>query len=234
MNEDTLISVHCYQGDADLVARALPVHRAHGYRVVICSPEDSIVEFPGVDSIVAGKRAYIGALSWTRQHEHLKALLSYPHKYFLLNDADSFCVSAKIPERIYAEAENTLWSNEVTEPRPHASPYPKIAAQPPYFLTRESIQKMLEASPRVAVHPITPYLDYAMLAWACEAGMQHRAFTELEHASRAAEPYTGNDSWTQLSYRIRYCGTCFCHPIKTAEQLALCVNARKFYESSER
>lgn len=229
MNENTVVSVHCYAGDADLVRRAMPIHCSHDCPVIIMSPEDSPVTIMGHWAKHLGKRAYIGADSWTRQHEHLKYLLTFPHKYFLLNDADSFCVSARIPDRLYAEAENTLWSNEVTEPRPHASPYPKIAAQPPYFLTRDSIHRMLEASARVPAHEITPYIDYAMLAWACEAGLQHRAFTELEHPSHA-EPYSGSDSWTQLSYRIRYTGTCFCHPIKTQEQVDLCVNARKFYE----
>jgi hypothetical protein len=237
MNDDTLISVHCYAGDADLVQRAMPIHTAHGRPVVILSPVDAPVNIAGigVTSISAGKRAYIGADSWTRQHEHLKILLSYPNKYFLLNDADSFCVSAKIPDRLYAEAEDTLWSNEVVEPRPHASPYPKIAAQPPYFLTRESIHRMLLASNRVPVHHITPYLDFAMLAWACEAGLKHRAFTELEHSSsrvfRASTDDPNVACWQQLDYRIRYTGTCMCHPIKTKEQVDLCVEARKFYES---
>lgn len=234
MNNDTVISVHCYQGDADLVRRAMPIHCAHGCPVIVLSPEDSPVVIQTHWAKHLGKRAYIGADSWTRQHEHLKYLLTFPQKYFLLNDADSFCVSAHIPKQLYLEADNTLWSNEVAEPRPHASPYPKIAAQPPYFLTRDSIQRMLQASARVPVHPITPYLDYAMFAWACEAGLQHRAFTELEHFSRAEGDYGGTDSWTQLSYRIRYMGTCFCHPIKTQEQVDLCVNARKFYEDQSK
>ena len=237
MNEDTLISIHCFQGDAALVERAMPIHLAHKCPVVVLSPSDSPVIIPGAESRFAGKRAYIGADSWTRQHEHLKILLSYPQKYFLLNDADSFCVSAKIDPRLYAGAYNTLWSNEVTEPRPHSSPYPKIAAQPPYFLTRESIQKILEASPRVAVHPITPYIDYAMLAWSCEAGLEHRAFTELEHQNRYIFRATESDperaAWQQLDYRIRYRGTCFCHPIKTDWQVNMCREAREFYEPPE-
>jgi hypothetical protein len=235
MNENTVIAICCYQGDADLVRRAMHVHCAHQCPVIVLSPEDSPVVVQPHWAKHLGKRAYIGADSWTRQHEHLKYLLSFPQKYFLIHDADSLCSSAKIPERLYADAENTLWSNEVTEPRPHASPYPKIAAQPPYFLTRESIYRILQASPRVPVHPITPYIDFAMLAWACEAGLKHRAFTELEHPSEYVFKATETDheraAWQQLDYRIRYTGTCMCHPIKTPEQLALCVEARKFYES---
>lgn len=233
MNEDTIVSVHCYAGDEALVRRALPVHCAHGCPVIILSPEDSpVVIAPHICKSV-GKRAYIGSDSWTRQHEHLKYLLTFPHNYFLLNDADSFCISAKIDPWLYREADGTLWSNEVTEPRPHASPYPKIAAQPPYFLTRQSIQRMLDASARVPVHEITPYLDFAMLAWACEAGLQHRAFTELEHAREDAPHVQFQDSWQQLAYRIQYFGTTMMHPIKTQGQVDLCVNARKFYEQQK-
>lgn len=235
-NPSTLVAVFCYQGDADLVRRALPIHCAHGCPVIILSPADSPVSIAPHICAALGKRAYIGADSWTRQHEHLKYLLTFPHSYFLLNDADSFCVSATIDRRLYEQATDTLWSNEVNEPRPHASPYPKIAAQPPYFLTRQSIQKMLDASARVPVHPITPYLDYAMLAWACEAGLQHRAFTELEHPSdyvfRASETDPEKAAWQQLDYRIRYRGTCFCHPIKTQEHVDLCREAREDYEKS--
>jgi len=229
MNDDTIISVHCYQGDAHQVIHAMPLFKHHDCRVVVLSPADSQVLLPGCDCRPAGKRAYIGADSWTRQHEHLKILLSYPQKYFLLNDSDSFCVSAKIPERLYEEAEDTLWSNEVVEPRPHTSPYPKIAAQPPYFLTRQSIQKMLDASARVPVHPITPYLDYAMLAWACEAGLKHRAFTELERPSKyvfkPTETAPERACWQQLDYRIRYMGAVMMHPIKTPEQVRICTEA---------
>lgn len=236
MNENTVVSVHCYAGDEELVRRAMLIHCAHGCPVIVLSPEDSPVVIQPHWAKHLGKRAYIGADSWTRQHEHLKYLLTFPHKYFLLNDADSFCVSARIPKQLYLEADNTLWSNEVAEPRPHASPYPKIAAQPPYFLTRDSIQRMLEASARVPVHEITPYLDYAMLAWACEAGLQHRAFTELEHPSdyvfQATELDPERAAWQQLDYRIRYRGTCFCHPIKTQEQVDLCKEAREFYEQA--
>jgi hypothetical protein len=234
-NPDTIVSIHCYAGDEALVRRAMPIHCAHGCPVIIMSPEDSPVTIMGHWAVHKGKRAYIGADSWTRQHEHLKYLLTFPHQYFLLNDADSFCVSARIDPRLYAQAADTLWSNEVVEPRPHASPYPKIAAQPPYFLTRQSIQRMLEASARVPVHPITPYLDYAMLAWACEAGLRHRAFTELEHPGeqvfRTTETEPEKIAWQTLHYRIAQMGTTFCHPIKTDWQVALCREAREIYET---
>lgn len=226
----TCVAVCCYQGDAELVKRAMPIHKAHGCDVVCLSPTDSPVTIPGAQCQFAGERAYIGEKSWIRQREQLKILMTYPHEFFLINDSDSFCVSAKIPERLYVESEGTSWSNEVVEPRPHASPYPKIAAQPPYFLTRKSLQKIIDAYPKAPMHPITPYIDFAMLAWACEAGLKHRSFAELEHPSRCVIPFSGNDSWAQLEYRIRYCGAVAMHPIKSQEQFDLCVRARRFYE----
>src|SRR6185436_4197422 len=103
MNADTIIAVCCYQGDAALVERAMPVHLAHNRPVVVLSPADSPVVITTAQSnIFAGKRAYIGAESWTRQHEHLKILLSFPQKYFLIHDADSLCLSATIDDRLYS------------------------------------------------------------------------------------------------------------------------------------
>lgn len=231
---ETCIAVHCYEGDAELVKRAMPIHKAHGCDIVCLSPTDSPVNIPIAQCQFAGNKAYIGEQSWIRQREQLKILMTYPHDFFLLNDADSFCVSARIPDRLYVESEDTLWSNEVVEPRPHASPYPKIAAQPPYFLTRRSLQRIIDAYSKVPLHPITPYIDFAMIAWACEAGLKHRSFEELETPSSYVFRPSTNDpedaAWQCLDYRIRYRGVCMCHPIKTQQQLDLCVNAGKFYE----
>jgi len=44
LNPDTLIVVHCWQGDAQQVVDALPVHLRHGCPVLILSPEDSPVK----------------------------------------------------------------------------------------------------------------------------------------------------------------------------------------------
>jgi hypothetical protein len=238
MNDKTLVAVCCYDGDAHQVVRALPQYFHHDGPIIILSPEDSKVTIPGIICRHAGKRAYVGADSLHRQLLYFRTLLGYNYNYFLLNDSDSFCVSAKIPERLYAEADNgVVWSNEVTEPRPHLSPYPKIAMQPPYFFTRASMEKMMKVGQNIPVHPITPYVDWFMVAMMSEAGLTHRAFTELEHSSsyvfKATETDPNRACWQQLDYRIRYCGTCFCHPIKTPEQVSLCVEARRFYESSK-
>ncbi len=224
MNPDTLISVHCYAGDAALVERALPTHRAHGCNLLILSPTDSKVKFPGIEFAHAGRAAYIGPESLNRQVLHLRLLLEGPENFFLLNDADSFCVSPAIDARLYGAAAGCIWSNEVTEPRPHESPYPKLAFQPPYFLSRDSIERMLAVVDKVQPHPITPYIDWYMNALSAEAGLAHRPFTELEVPSSGPACAT-DDPWLQLDYRIRFCNTTFLHPIKTDEQYALCLNA---------
>lgn len=230
MNEGILISVHCYQGDMDRVAMLMPVYEHHEAPIVILSPQNSPVALPRHICRHAGRQAYIGQESLDRQIEHLKILLEYPFDYFLLNDSDSFCVSRVIPVELYAGSVGSLWSNEVEEPRPHKSAYPKIAAQPPYFLCRRAIEKILSVAPKIRAHEITPYIDWAMLAWACEAGLAHRAFTELEDDSPA--PKNFSDPWVTLGFRICRRGAVMMHPIKTAEQLDGCVEGRKFYEQS--
>lgn len=227
---ETLIAVCCYQGDAAQVRSQMPSHTRTGHPVVILSPEDSRVVIPGHINRHAGRAAYIGPESLSRQLHYFEILLGYPHEYFLLHDSDSMMLSAEVPERLYQESEETIWSNEIEEPRPHASPYPKLAFQPPYFLDRDSMARMLNVAGKVPVHPITPYVDWFMNALSFEAGLKHRAFTELEHESRGPKPWQMTP-WSQLDYRIRFMGTNFVHPIKTQSQVQLCREARKFYES---
>jgi hypothetical protein len=236
MNERTVVAVCCYQGDSPQVVNALEMYKHHGCPLVILSPKDSPVEFKGIKAAQFGRRAYIGQDSLDRQRFYMKYLLdNFSSEFFLFNDSDSFCVSARIPDRLYSECESTLWSNEVTEPRPHESPYPKLAFQPPYFFNRESLVKMLAVAERVRAHPITPYVDWWMNAVSAEAGVKHRPFTDLEHVNCTCMrllPEEQNDSWKVLDFRIRYHGTVMQHPIKTPEQVRLCVEARKVYEQT--
>lgn len=222
LNPDTRVVVFCYAGDRHQVENLMPNYRRHGAPISVLSPEDSPVRIDGVECLHAGRRAYIGQDSLTRHRLHLKLLLDRcPEKYFFLNDPDSFCVSPELPARLYRDAEDTVWGNEVVEPRPHWSPYPKIAIQPPYFLTRETIRRLLEA-PDPGCHPITPYIDWYWVALCYSAAITHRPFTLLEHPSTAVAPFIGSDPWDQLAYRIRHCGTTMMHPIKTVQQIDLC------------
>lgn len=175
MNPDTLVVVHCYAGDAHQVKTFLPCYLHHECPVIIMSPENSKVEIPGLICRHGGLQAYIGQASLDRQRLHLQMAYEFPFAYYLLNDADSFCVSPEIPKFLYEQSDGIVWSGEVTDPRPHASPYPKIAMQPPYFLSRESLRRMLAVADKVKAHPITPYIDHYMLQLTCEAGLQHKS-----------------------------------------------------------
>lgn len=179
MNENTLISVHGYTGDVDRVTRHMPLYLHHERPVLILSPEDAPILRTGVPGNIGyhavGKRAYIGQFSLDRQHEHLKVLEREPFDWFLANDSDSFCIPPRIPLYLY-ERPDIFWSNEVPEPRPHASPLPKLALQPPYFFHKSSLSKMLEFAPGIVMHPITQYIDHYMLQLTHAAGVRHETF----------------------------------------------------------
>lgn len=186
VNANTLVTVHCYAGDALRVLNHMPCYLHHQIPVIIMSPEDSKVEITGLICRFSGRRAYIGQESLDRQASHMRMALEYPFDFFLMNDSDSFCVSPEIPNILYKRAkEGVVWSGEVKDPRPHASPYPKIAMQPPYFLHRWSLEKMVALSGRIPAHPVTPFIDWWMLALTCEAGLQHEShFDPSDDANR--------------------------------------------------
>lgn len=180
MNDDTLVVIHAYAGDADVVENALPVHLRHTCPVLVLSPEDSTVniERKGVFCRSGGKRGYYGQGSLDRQLIHLRMLLETPYRYFLLNDADSLCLSSEIPSYLYEAAPDIVWSNVVREGRPHPSQYPKVAFHPPYFLTREAIERLVAIGPSIKAHPITPFIDWYMVAMTCESGLKYKSYPD--------------------------------------------------------
>ncbi len=212
MNESTLIAVFGYgpskhgsntwdyknAGDVERIRMLLPYYEHHKCPVVIMSPSDApILKLGPHICRQAGKRAYTGQASLDRQRDHLRILLGYPFKHFLLCDSDSCCVTPEIPQNFYDV--DAFWSNEITEPRPHASPYPKLALHPPYFCSREVLGRMLTVADRVVAHPITPFIDHYMLQLVCESGVEHRNFLDYI-----------------LDRRIMI------HPVKTKEDIIKC------------
>ena len=218
MNEETLVTVHGYAGDQHQIEAFMPWYLHHDAPVIVMSPEDSpiykINSAPTVICRWAGRRAYIGQPSLDRQLTHLRIALDHPFNYFLLNDSDSFCLSPKLPQYLYEE--DFFWSNEVGEPRPHSSPYPKIAMQPPYFVSRRNLEKMVAVAPRISAHPITPYIDWYMLALVREAGIAHRSFwdKELDHGTPHPTEAIARDPWEEMYDRVRNHGRVLVHPIK--------------------
>jgi len=181
MREETLVVVHCYAGDRAIVKNAMPLFQHHGAPVLVLSPSNAPVRFrqPGVTCRSAGKAAYFGQDSLDRERAHLELLLEQPQRFFLLNDADSVCLSPTIPRYLYdGAAQGVVYSNEVLDWREHASPYPKIAMQPPYFLSRESIERMLSVAEGITAHPITPYIDWYLVALVSEAGVPHQSYPD--------------------------------------------------------
>jgi len=131
---------------------------------------------------------YYGQKSWDRQHAQLKLLVEeYPHSWFLLNDSDSFVLSAKIPDYLYHD-KNCVWSNEVDDfrclpewhkqfpPDTYHVGFDKVAMQPPYWLHREALKKIVDASAGMIACPTTPFIDWWWIPACKLAGVPHRRF----------------------------------------------------------
>lgn len=221
MNDSTLITVHCYAGDAGRVVSNLACYLHHDPApVVIMSPEDSPVIIPGILCRQAGKRAYIGQDSLDRQRAHLRVALEYPFQYFLMNDSDSVCVSPEIPKYLYEEPKDIFWSNEIEDPRTHPTTLPRLAFQPPYFLSREALERIIWICDKIRLNPITPYIDHFMLQLVCEAGLKHRSFRDMENPSSPCEKCDSSASPENLqSEKIRNHERVMLHPVKTLSEL---------------
>jgi hypothetical protein len=182
MNEDTRVAVCCYNGDGHQVIEALEFFLHHGCPLTVLSPEDAKAEinYPGVTNVFAGKAAYIGQDSLDRQALHLAALLQFPENHFLIHDADSVCLDAKIPDYLYAEPD-FVWSNQVDDAIPEHQDtfkpgWPHVAFQPPYFLNRKTIERMLVVKdhPDCRATYIMPFIDYYMVQLTVTAGLPWR------------------------------------------------------------
>lgn len=187
MNGDTRVAVCCYEGDGHQVRDGLSGWVHHGCPLLILSPDDSRVEInvPGcIESRFAGKRAYIGQDSLDRQRAHLALLLEYPEKHFLIHDADSVCLDPRIPDYLYAEPD-VMWTNQVVDGIPeHQAEFPggwpHVAFQPPYFLSRKTIEAMLAVAddPRVVASGVMPFIDYYMVQLTMVAGLPWKRFLD--------------------------------------------------------
>lgn len=175
MNTDTLVAISCYSGDQGRVESALDLYLHHQCPVITLSPTDAPanIQHARVGNRQAGKNCYDGQQCLDRYDAYLRILLEYPQNYFLFNDSDSFCLSPELPRRLYQE--DVFWSFIHPEGRPHASPYPKVAFQPPLFLSRGAIERLLSVDrSKVPCHPVTPYPDWYWVALACECGLAYK------------------------------------------------------------
>jgi len=223
MNPDTLVSVHGYAGDAHQVRFMMPYYRHHKCPVVVMSPTDSPIlekfvgKHPDVTYEQGGLRAYIGQLSLDRQIEHMKMLLKHPQKFFLMNDADSVCLSPKLPQYLYDEPE-VLWSQVVSDEmhvRPDPNyPWPRLAFQPPYFCSRQVLEQLLTVADKIKAEPQTPFIDWCMMAWAVEARVTYKNYPD-----GISCPTTIPQGRYWMSSAIQNEGKIFLHSIKQFEVL---------------
>ena len=225
MNEDTRVAVCCYEGDGRQVMGNLGLHMHHGCPVTILSPDDSRVEInhPGVDNRHGGMRAYTGTLSLDRQRRHLAMLLDYPEKYFFINDADSACLSPELPAYLYAEPD-LVWSMVATDDDP--APYldaglPHVAFQPPYFLSRETIEAMLANTHRVVPDPRLLNIDHYMVQLTYAAGLPWRGLDKA-----VGGHFSTNPEHLRVAVGGAKTGYIFFHGAKTQEAWAALIAAR--------
>jgi hypothetical protein len=235
MNPHTLVSVHAYSGDQSQVEFMMPYYLHHEAPVIVMSPSDSpITKVEAAPTVICrqgGMRAYIGEPSLLRQREHMRMLLEFPFDYFLMNDADSVCVAPKIPKYIYDNPE-VLWSNVVSDmmhQRLLSYRLPRLAFQPPYFISRRNIEKILKFAPRVRVDRQTPFIDWAMMAWAVAAGIPYKGFHPVASCpTRNYQP--GVDHMSSL---IRQHGAVMLHSIKDKNVLEHMVEQHRLHKEDQ-
>ena len=225
----------CYAGDGHQVSGALPIILHHECPVVILSPTDEPfkIDHPGIENRSGGLRQYTGQLSLDRQREHMKILLEYPEDYFLMHDADSVCLSQKIPDYLYAE--DVLWSNLVNDHmagREHGfyiDGFPRLAFQPPYFMSRKVIERLLApvADKNLEMNPTLPFIDHYMVQLAVAAGVPWKNFSD-----GFTGPISGDRRSFELGWRAARSGAVMIHSVKAPQFWQPLVRAREMYLSN--
>lgn len=245
MNQDTAVAVFGYAGDAHQVRMMFPYYAHHQCPVVIMSPTDSPIlpkdlpqranlyyNRPGVPSVVhpepvifkqAGLRAYTGQVSLDRQAAQLRLLLdTVPHSWFLLNDSDSVVLSPELPSYIYSDIYK-VWSNIVDDSGVHplsarvpGYSYPQLAFQPPYFVHRKAIERLLAVAPGVPADPRSPFIDWCMMAWTVKAGLSYGGFPD---GCSAPTNDANQPSINAVSNAVQNEGKIFIHSVKTMHVL---------------
>jgi hypothetical protein len=245
VNPDTLIVVCGYAGDLNQIENNMPCYVHHGRPVVVMSPTDSPITKtfgPKVENLSAGLKGWIGPQTLERQRLMLAAMLDYPCNHFLINDADSLCLSPELPAYLYADPD-LVWSNEVMDTNPGESLLPKIAMQPPYFLSRKTIRALL----RVADGPLptsytrgrspegwplphpTQCIDHYMLQLACGANTGHFSF----HTGASFET-SSEHGLSTMSNLVRAHGRLLLHQVKSADVLRQLMKDRAEYVKTHR
>lgn len=249
MNPDTRVSIHAWAGDIQRVHDTLDVHLAHECPITLMSPADShaIIEHPRVTCRFAGYRegslsewndgrqVSVGQLSFERQRlQMIDLLASSSENFFLMNDSDSVCLSAELPKYLY-EQPDVLWANVVHDRIPHQRPaygteWPTAAFQPPFFMSRWTMGRLLDQTDGVTAHPLCPFIDFYVMQLATKARLVWKAFPDGMSAPICTEPPWFE--WAQ--FNVRHKGTVFIHDIKERRFLDPLVAARRAFEDDYR
>lgn len=234
MNEKTLVAVCGYSGDANQIVNNMSFYTHHGCPVVILSPAIPIagrIERMGPHICeCVGPQAYIGQASLDRQRAHMQTLLKYPYEFFLMNDADSFCLSPEIPRYLYDEPD-VLWSNVVSDEM-HIRPkyvLPRLAFQPPYFFSRKTLSALLAVADQIRADPITPFIDHYWVQLACAAKWPYKNYRD-----GISCPSTDDTSARVMRDAVRSQGKIFIHSVKTKKIVDCLTRERKDYLRTHR
>lgn len=242
MNKDTVMFVCGYAGDADQIQMLRPVLEHHQIPIVILSPSDSPIRRVGPHICrFGGGVGYVGQVSLDRQYEHFKIMLEYPWKWVLWNDSDSCVLDAKLPDYLY-EDEDTVWGNVVDDfrkpgeswqglppwPLDYHAGFDLKAIQPPYFMSRKCVERIVATCSGIKACKITPFIDFYVLQCVKQAGLKYRGFPF--GASCETKTDMGKAVMRQC---IAERGAMMVHAIKSAEARDLCISARKEYLSRQ-
>jgi hypothetical protein len=128
----------------------------------------------------AGKRAYTGGDSLIRQRLQMERLLTnFNFSHYLMHDADSVCLCTRLPDYVFEE--DVFWSNNVSDlchVKPPTWPYPRLAFQPPYFMSRGIMERFVEAAhtPGCTTGLNMPFIDFWMMAISHDHGIPYKHF----------------------------------------------------------
>lgn len=190
MNANTLIAISAYSGDLGQIETNLPSYLHHGCPVVLLTPTDAPIErisCAKVSCRSVGLKGWIGPQTLERQRLFWELLLAECSQlWFLFHDADSICLTPRIPAYLYQDP-NIFWSNEVLDTNPGPSALPKLAFQPPYFFSRSVLERLVAhaKAPAASYTCPTPHgplpvptecIDHYILQVVYSASVTHRNF----------------------------------------------------------
>lgn len=236
MNPDTAVAIFGYAGDANQIRHTMPYYRHHRCPMIVLSPEDSPITARAISDakgectyLTGGKRAYTGEDSLVRQRIHMELLLKTHYKYFLMNDSDSVCLSPELPGYLYADDPSILWSNVVSDemhPREEGYEFPRLAFQPPYFMHRDTIARLVAVAPSVPTNARTPFIDWVVMAWCVKAGVPFRGFPDgVSCPTNNYQPGIAH-----MTERVMHQGATMLHSIKRRQELLIMAHARVRYK----